>query len=415
VTRPKILVLTGDAKTLIYHRGEILKEFANAGLEVVAAAAEDFGYVKDYLHSIGGRYEQVEMTRSSLNPLHDFKTLRSIQALLEREKPDYIFSYAIKSVIYGSIAASLAKVPHIYCLVPGLGYAFCPDGSWKQRLVCAASSLLYGVAFRSVDKVFLQNEDDRDLLRKFRILPRRTPSHVTLGSGVKLDQFEYRDIANEPAFKEGKLRFILVSRLLRKKGIAEYAEAAKLLKNRYPHIGFDLVGPLDPSPDGVTESEVRGWHEAGYITYHGETRDVPKYLRQAHAFVLPTYYREGVPRSVLEALSMGMPVITTDAPGSRETIRLTETGSLERAMNRGVCEGENGYLIRPRHLPSLLDAMERLILEPARIPAMGRAGRRMAETMFDVRAVNAGILREMGIKPAAADEAATEIRPAIAA
>ena len=392
----KILVLTGDANTLIYHRGELLRRFAAQDLEVIAVAAEGFDHVRDFMHSIGGRLETVRLNRTGLNPLKDAVAFWDILKLLWREKPDYIFSYAIKSVIYGSIAAKLTGVPRIFALVPGLGYAFTPDGSWKQCFVCAASSILYAVALRCADRVFLQNHDDEALLRQYRILPKSIPSHVTLGSGVKLEEFPFHALNANADLLSGRLRFVLVSRLLRNKGLFQLAEAAKKVKETHPDVQFDLVGPLDPCPDGVSAEQVEEWHAAGILNYHGPARDVRPFLQNAHAFVLPTYYREGVPRCILEALATGLPIITTDAVGARETIRLTDVGKEERVKNKAVMEGENGFLIRPKDSQALAEALERLIQSPLALARLSKVSRQLAETEFDVRHVNMGILWHMG-------------------
>lgn len=394
--RGKILVLTGDPETLVHQRGELLRAFARAGMEVVAVAGQDLTHVRGYLYSIGCSYRALKIERNGLNPFSDFQAILAIWRLLKSEKPDYIFSYTIKPVIYGSVVARLCGVPNIYALIPGLGYAFTPDGGWKQRLIGAASALLYSAALRCVDKVFLQNYDDERYLRDRRILPKSVPSCVTRGSGVDLGQFPSRDLRADADLLARRVRFVLVSRLLRKKGIAEYVEAAKLLKQRNTGIEFDLVGPLDPSPDGFSAAEVRAWEKEGLIQYHGPTRDVSSYLSRAHVFVLPTYYREGVPRCILEALSTGLPIVTTDSVGSRETVRLTRTGELERAQGATVMQGENGVLVRPRDPRALAEALQQLLNDPARLAVMGRASRALAESEFDVRQVNAVILREMG-------------------
>ena len=392
----KIIVLTGDAKTLIFHRGELLKRFAAQNLEVVAVAAEEFEHVRDFMNQIGGRLETVRLQRTGLNPFKDVVAFWDLLKLMWREKPDYIFSYAIKSVIYGSIAAKLTGVPRIFALVPGLGYAFTPDGSWKQRFVCIASSLLYSIALRCTDRVFLQNHDDEALLRKYRILPRSIPSHVTLGSGVKLDEFPFRPLDATADLLSGRLRFVFISRLLQNKGLYQLAEAAKRIKERYSDVQFDLVGPLDPSPDGVSEDQIKKWQDAGLVTYHGPTRDVRPFLQQSHAFVLPTYYREGVPRCILEAMAVGLPIVTTDAVGARETIRLTENGKSQRKKGQGVMEGENGFLVRPKDTNALADALEQLIESPLALARFAESGRRIAESDFDVIHVNSGILWHMG-------------------
>ena len=184
--KKKILVLTGDGKTLVYHRGELLKRFAEADLEVVGGAAEDLPHVRTFFESFGGRYQVLPISRSSLNPVDDWRMIRALWTWIRAERPDHFFAYTIKSVVYGCVVARLLGVPRVFALVPGLGFAFTPDGTWKQRVVHVMSRLLYSVALRCVDAVFLQNQDDRQLLRQTGVIPERIPVHVTLGSGVQL-------------------------------------------------------------------------------------------------------------------------------------------------------------------------------------------------------------------------------------
>lgn len=393
--KQKILVLTGDGKTLVYHRGELLKRFAEAGLEVVGAAAEDLPHVHQFFESFGGRYRVLPIARSSLNPVDDWRMIRALWAWIGAERPDYFFAYTIKSVVYGCVVARLLGVPRVFALVPGLGFAFTPDGSWKQRLVHVMSRLLYSVALRCVNAVFLQNHDDKQLLRQTGVIPERVPVHVTLGSGVQLEEFPFRETRGAEQIRAEGLRFILVTRLLRNKGVCEFAQAAARVRERWPGAEFLLVGPPDPSPDGVSLAEVTRWHEEGTIRYLGERRDIANVLRAADVFVLPTYYREGVPRSTLEALATGMPVITTAAVGSRETIRLPEEPQPQGSG--GVVRGKNGWLIPVKDPAALARACEEALGQPERLVEMGRESRLFAEESFDVRRVNRLILEVMGL------------------
>lgn len=387
--------MTGDAKTLVYHRGELLKRFADAGLEVVGGASEDLAHVREFLGALGGRYEALPISRSSLDPRDDWRMIRAVWKWLRAERPDHFFAYTIKSVAYGCVLARMAGVPRVHALVPGLGYAFTPDGTWKQRVVHVMSRLLYSLALRCVDAVFLQNHDDERLLRKTRVVPPRVPIHVTMGSGVQLDAFPYRETRSGERIRKEGLRFVLVTRLLRNKGVCEYAQAAALIRARWPRSEFLLVGPADPSPDGVPAEEVARWQAEGWIRYDGEQRDIAAVLREADVFVLPTYYREGVPRSTLEALSTGMPVITTGAVGSRETILTGEdTGARAGAE---VVRGRNGWLIPVRNVRALAQACEEALERPEELREMGRQSRRLAEETFDVRRVNRLVLEVMGL------------------
>ncbi|MGK0185355.1 MAG: glycosyltransferase involved in cell wall biosynthesis [Verrucomicrobiales bacterium] len=389
-----ILIIAADAKTLIYHRGALLQRLAGLGVKITAVASEkeDYEHVRQFVRKLGGDYRTVPMARTSLNPLKDLVTLVSLWKLCRSVRPDAVFSYTIKPVVYGSVAAWLAGVERIFALVPGLGYAFTPDGTAKQKIVSLATRFLYSIALRCCHLVFLQNRDDESLLREKKILSRRVPSHVTMGSGVNLDEFGFTPV---PAVEAGHLEFVLVARLLKNKGILEYVEAARRLRVEWPGLKFHIVGPSDPSPDGVSASEIESWSDGESVIYHGSIRDVCSVLQSCHVFVLPTYYREGVPRSTLEALSIGRPVITTDVVGARETITLTDRGQAARERLEPVMEGENGFLIRPKDVDALCSSMKELIQNPERASAMGQRGRELAESTFDVNEVNAGIVKHL--------------------
>ena len=218
-----------------------------------------------------------------------------------------------------------------------------------------------------------QNPDDESFMRANAILPANANSIVVGGSGIDLDQFDQRPLADGA-------RFLMVSRLIGDKGVREYGRAAMALKARHPHALFRLVGFFDQSPDALTEAEVRAMEEAG-IEFLGRKDDVRPALADATIFVLPSYFREGTPRSILEALAMGRPVITTDQPGCRET----------------VADGVNGFLIPPRDVDALEGAMEKFILDPALIAQMGARSRELAERKYDVHLVNEQIFAAAGL------------------
>jgi glycosyltransferase involved in cell wall biosynthesis len=185
-----------------------------------------------------------------------------------------------------------------------------------------------------------------------------------------------------------------------------FAQAARRIKKDFPSAEFHLVGPFDPNPNRITEEEVDGWVQEGIVTHHGMVRDVASLLKKMDVFVLPTWYREGVPHASLEALAVGRAIITTNSVGAKETVRLTEKGEDERRLELGVMTGENGYLIRPRDLDALCEAMLRILTQRDAIEKMGRASRRLAEDVFDVRKVNAIILRAMELSDNAPNPAA---------
>lgn len=389
----KALVLTADPNTLICHRGELIKTFAAKGWKVVAAAAGESERAAVFMASVGGEYRALPLARSSLNPAKDIAFAAAVEKLIRRERPDTIFAYTIKSVIYGCLMGALCRVPRRFALIPGLGYAFTPDGTWKQRLVGFASATLYRLALRFAHHVFLQNHDDEALLRERGILPEDVPSTVTLGSGVHLGEFAMR--APRPPMN-GTLRCVLVTRLLESKGVRIYAEAAKILRAENRAWEFQLVGPGDPSPDGINQAEACAWTAKKILNYRGSLTDVRPPLADADVFVLPTYYREGVPRSALEALAAGRPIITTDAVGARETVELTAEGKAQRERGEPVMQGTNGFLIRPRDAAALAEALRRCAaLDADAFAALSRRAREIAEERFDVRRVNTAILAAM--------------------
>jgi glycosyltransferase involved in cell wall biosynthesis len=390
----KTIVLTADANTLVYHRGDLIRDLAARGCEVVTSAAEDYPHVREFVASLGGRHRPIRMARSTVSLTRDWQTWRDMWKLFREEKPDALFAYTIKSVCYGCVIARLAGVRRIYALLPGLGFTFNNQQSLKGRIIAKISKTLHRFALRRATVIFVQNADDEQLLREQRILPRGVPVHVTAGSGVNLEEFAFDDpAARGPA--AGPVRFVLVSRLLRSKGVELFAQAAQRIRKEFPHAEFHLVGPFDPNPNRITEEEVGSWVKEGTLTHHGMVRDVASLLKKMDVFVLPTWYREGVPHASLEALAVGRAVITTNSVGAKETVRLTDQGEDERRLEFGVMTGENGYLVRPRDLEALCEAMRRIVTQRAALVKMGRASRRLAEDVFDVRKVNAIILRAM--------------------
>jgi len=388
----KVLVLTADANTLVYHRGDLIRAFAAQGCEVVTSAAEDYPHVREYLAKAGARHVPIRMVRSRVNLLKDWITWLDMFRLFRRERPDALFAYTIKSVVYGCVVARLAGVPKVYALLPGLGFTFVKPETLKQTAVQWVSKALHRFALRRADVIFMQNQDDVRLFTDLKMLPAGVPVHVTAGSGVNLEEYAQTALDGNAEIAAGRIRFVLVSRLLISKGVCVFAEAARKIKVRYPSAEFHLVGPFDPNPNRVEESDVARWVAEGTLTHHGMVRDIPAILKTMHVFCLPTWYREGVPHASLEALSTGLAMITTDSVGARECVRgaVVEDGV-------SLPSSSNGFLIPPRDVDALVQAMEQLLQQPEKIAEMGRASRRLAEELFDVRIVNHIILRAMGL------------------
>ncbi len=392
----KLLVLSANPDWMLLHRHELLEDFARSGCEITAAASGPRERASSVLAGLGGKYVPLGIKSKSLNPFGFLRDLGEVSRLVAREKPDAIFCYTIKSVIWGALAAWRHNVRRVYPLMCGLGYAFMPASSVKQRLVAAAGSLLYRLVFRRATCVFFENKDDVELLESRGILKKKTARCVLNGAGINLDHFAVEPMDHESA-AAGKMNFLFVARLLKSKGLPEFAAAARLLRERHPEWQFHVVGPLDNGPDGVPTADVEAWVKEGAIQWHGSQSDVRPFFKACHAFVLPTWYREGVPRTLLEAIAMGRPVITTDSVGARETVTLDSISRDRLRTGTAVVEGENGFLIRPQSAGALAAALEQFGTSPERFDAWAAASRRLAETRFEVHAVNRDFLRHMSL------------------
>jgi glycosyltransferase involved in cell wall biosynthesis len=360
-----VLVLAGYAPSLVNFRGPLLAAMVTRGWRVTAAGPQMDKATRDGLLALGAAPVEVAAARAGMNPLADLAYRDALIRLLRTERPDVVLAYTAKPVIWGTLAAKATGIPRVVAMVTGLGYAFTPPGRLDPRHAVAslAARALYRLALPRADHVLFQNPDDRDLFARLGFTPPAGRVEVIAGSGIDLTQYT-------PSPPPARLSFLMLARLLRAKGVVEYAEAARRLKARYPEVEFRLAGPFDPSPDGVRPAEVERWVSGG-LTFLGTLADVRPALAEAAVYVLPSY-REGTPRSVLEALAMGRAVITTDAPGCRETVQ----------------DGANGFLVTPRDVNSLLVAMEHFILHPSQARTMGASSLELARSKYDVRLVN---------------------------
>ncbi|MDD3179533.1 MAG: glycosyltransferase [Opitutaceae bacterium] len=386
-----ILVAGGYAPSLVNFRAPFLKALRAARHKVVATAAEDDVNVSATLAEMGITYQCVPLKRAGVSPVADLRYLDGLQRLMERERPDLILAYTHKPVVYTALAAArLAQRPRVYPLITGLGFAFTSRGPkpWLARQVL---KLLYRRASRHFSGVFFQNPDDQALFKQLGLVRPGTPQCIIRGSGVDVSAFSYLPLVNKD--QPSLTRFLLIARLLGDKGIREYISAARLIKAEHPRVEFHLVGPVDSNPAAIPQSEVETWQQAGVIIYHGPQSDVRPYLRDCTAYVLPSY-REGTPRTVLEAMATGRAVITTDAPGCRETIF-----GAKLAGPDGVSEGKNGFLVPVGSIDPLAAAMRRFWDDPTLALRMGVEGRRLAEQHYDVVKVNRQMLQFMNLCP----------------
>jgi glycosyltransferase involved in cell wall biosynthesis len=336
---------------------------------VFAIAPKDH-YVQ-YLKKLHVKHINVDMHRSGLNPLQDFTLLLKFITIYGKYKPDIIQHFTVKPVVYGTLAARICRIKCIFNMIPGLGYVF-TGTSFKKNLLQMTVRLMYRISMTLSRHVFFQNQEDRGYFTARKIASIEQTS-VVPGTGVDLVKFRPRRRK-----KKRGITFIVSARMLWDKGIREYVEAAKILKAKYNNINFWLLGPIDDqNPKSISKEQLEDWNAMGYIDYFGMTDNIRQYLSKADIIVLPSYYKEGIPLSLLEGAAMGMPIITTDSTGCREVVE----------------NGKNGFLVPVKNVETLAAAMEKFIKKPVLTSRMGRESRKIASQRFDSRFAVSEILK----------------------
>ena len=314
-----IIVCSNYAWTIHNFRMPLIKRLKKLGYRVIVVTQFD-GYEK----KIRGFVDQVRplfISRKGVNPLIDSLTLLDLLRIALVIKPDYLLLFTIKPVIYGSIVAKILDVKAII-MITGLGTTFITN-NWVTRVV----KFLYRFALSSVKIIFFQNQDDKALFLKDGLV-KPNVCKLTPGSGVDTKKYAFSPIESKE-----HTSFILIARMLWDKGIGEYVEAAKILKLKYPDVKFQLLGPLGvQNRTSISHNIIRSWEREGNIVYLGETSDVSQYIKAATCVVLPSY-REGTSRVLLEAASIGRPIIASDVPGCREVVEDGATGYLCKARD----------------------------------------------------------------------------------
>ncbi len=372
----KFLIIASVAESILNFRYKLIQELKSKGFEVhIAAPAisiDDEVFQK--IASLNVVIHKIPLKRTGLNPFHDVICLIKLIFLIKRVSPNYLLSYTIKPIIYGTIAARLMGVDHRISMITGVGLAF-TDVS-KEKLKKSTRKiiiLMYRLAMKLSTKVIFQNSDDRDLFIKLGIISKNHKIAVVSGSGVDLTKFK-------PVKFKGHQNFLIISRLIASKGIREFVEAARIIKRDYEQVTFTIVGWIDQGEDAISNEELQSWVKEGDITHLGFQADVRDALTNCSVYVLPSY-REGTPVSVLEAMATGRPIITTDTAGCRET----------------VIDGENGFLVEVGNVRSLVEAMNKFILDPSLIISMGERSLELARMKYDVDLVNCEMMDAMDI------------------
>ena len=358
----KVIVFASNtAWSLFNFRLDLMESLKDSGYKVVALASKDQAVEK-----IEREFDFIpikNLDRKGTNPIKDSALFFEYLRVYTKIKPHLVINFTIKPCIYSSLACRILGIPYV-STITGLGYVFVKGGLLKSLVV-----RMYKMALKNAYKVVFQNRDDMETFLKLNIV-KEHQSILTHGSGVNTHRFSPDYCRDYP--KAEVPTFLMVSRMLWDKGVNELVVAGKILKEKGLDFEIWLLGPVDKgNPSAVPEEKIREWESLGFVKYLGYTDDVRKYVCQSHCVVLPSY-REGVPRALLEAMAMGKPIITTDAPGCRET----------------CIDGVNGFLVKPRDVESLASAMERfLLLEDKEKERMGLEGRKLALEKFDVRHV----------------------------
>lgn len=378
MNKKRILIIASLASSLIRFRGDFIKSLLKNGFEVYTAAPTYTDKNKEDITAMGAKIVEFNLQRTGLNPIKDFKSILELKAIIKDNNIDLVFPYTVKPVIYGSIAANMSKTG-VISLITGLGYAF-SGLSAKAKLLQRFNETLYKLSIRKNKVIVFQNKDDYQLFLDKGVISKKQQVDFVSGSGVNLNEFKFKE-----KNASDKVSFLLVARLIKEKGIALYLDAAKILKAKYPKTEFHLIGQPETSPSSISEDELKTLHEEEIIVFHGKQNNIEAHLHNRDVFVLPSYYREGLPRTTLEACACGNPIITTDSVGCRESVK----------------EGINGFLIEPQNLDALVKSMEYFITNPKKIKEMGINSRTYAEERFNVDIINDALVniikKELGV------------------
>lgn len=373
------VVIIGTVASSFYgFRADLIRTLLKKGHQVYAFTSE---YTKEDLKKIeklGATPITYTLNRGGLNPLADIVATYRLSKKIKAINPDLVFSYFSKPVIFGTLAAKLAKVPHVIGMLEGLGYTFTeqPEGlSKKTQLIKKIQIFLYKIALPQLDQlIFLNPDDPKDLLEKHAIIAKNV--EVLGGIGLNLDHYKYSENFNS------NISFIFIARLLAEKGIHDYIKAAKIVKEKYPSVKFTVLGAIDKEALGsLKEEELESLVKTNIIEYPGHVSNVSEWIENSSVFVLPSYYREGVPRSTQEAMAIGRAVITTDVPGCRET----------------VVDGVNGFLVPKWDPEALAEKMIYFIEHPEQVRLMGAESYKIAVEKFDAKKVNQRLVNILGL------------------
>lgn len=353
------IVLSGNTAWGMWNfRSELVRHFLKCGHQVSITAPFDEVYFRKF-RDLGCRVYGIAINPKGINPVEDYRLILKYKEVFKKIQPDFSITYTIKPNIYASVAAHHLGIKFLP-VTTGLGYTFLTKG-----LIPAVARQLYKFAFRKAEEVWFLNDDDIATFQKAKLIAKEKVVQLP-GEGINLERFTF----DNPLEASSTVKFLLVGRMLKDKGVLEYVEAARILKKKYPAVRFLLLGAIwEGNPAAISRSQIDEWTKEGFVDYLGQTSDVRKYVKDAACVVLPSY-REGVPCTLMEGAAMGKPLVATDVPGCRDVVK----------------DGHNGYLCRAKDPQDLADKMEQIITDGyERRLQMGKNGRRYMEERFDMK------------------------------
>lgn len=371
----KIAFITHKTNNLIKARGKLIEDIIKRGHKVfVICPKEDMDEKKEEkLKKMGVTYKTMFFHRTSVGLLNNIKILKNLVKILKEEKPDMVFSYTIKPIIFGSIAARIAKVDKIYSLITGMGYNYSKN-TIRIRFIRVFCNIGYRIALPFNTKVIFQNKEDKEELTKKGYI-KETQAEIIDGSGVNMEIFKKAPLPKE------EFIVLMISRMLDVKGVIEFCEAAEIVKKKYTHIRFIHIGEEDNTYRGVPARILQPYIEKDIVEFHGRKNNVAEYIANSTVVVLPSYLREGIPRVLIESLAVGRPIITTNIRGCKETVK----------------EGINGFLIPIKNSKILADKLTYMIEHQEILPQMAEESYKYAKERFELSKINKKMIEIMDL------------------
>lgn len=357
-------------KNIKLNRHELITSLQELGHDIIYIGQESNDQIHPDYDKYNVQFRVIPLGRSNTNPIEELKSIKETKKVFKENNIEALIAYGIRTFPTVVIAAKLAGVKNVLCIVNGSGRLFQLKGIKGMVIKCMSYPMLW-LSFLLSNSILFQNPDDMKLIKKKRLLWKKNYD-VTKGSGVNLEEYSFSELEAKPTFS-------MMSRITGSKGVNEYIKAARLVKQKYPEANFHLIGPMDDDDLSINMEELKRSVNEGIIILKGKVEDVKPYIKQCRIFVLPSYYPEGVPRSILEAMAMGRPIITTNSPGCKET----------------VIDGVNGFLVQKKDPMQLAEKMIWMVEHSREVDNMGEKSRELCEKDFNVEEINKIVINSL--------------------